>query len=311
MNSLPVELSIGSHRWSVVSGRDRYVDLLADRFRIPLGPAQCDADLKLVVRTDSVARPLSTDRIDVARRGDLVTLSSDPAVLRIERSEGAARAELVVRDPTMSDDLLGYHLWMLVNRSMLELDRFLLHGAALVVDGRTVVVCGMEDAGKSTLATALALEGATVLSEDWLLVTRKDELVLVSGVSSTMRLDDDTCDWLLDGPPAGVTRTTDPQQKLAFDASLIGSSAPAVDHRPDRLYLLTVGDDVAQRPASALSAVRHIVESTKWMLRIGSRDDAGRYLDAVTALVGSVPCVALQRTSRRSDMPRVIEAIRS
>lgn len=60
--------------------------------------------------------------------------------------------------------------------------RHLLHGAALAVDGQTVLVLGGSGTGKSTLAFAAYQRGWPVLADDAVLVCDRDGAVVVHGL---------------------------------------------------------------------------------------------------------------------------------
>lgn len=61
-------------------------------------------------------------------------------------------------------------------------DRLLVHGGAVVVDGRTVLVLGESGRGKSTVALAALEQGWPVLSDDLVILRRAEDGIDVAGV---------------------------------------------------------------------------------------------------------------------------------
>lgn len=88
----------------------------------------------------------------------------------IDGAEALVRAEAAVATPVV-EHRLGATIVPLL---LAERGDLALHAAAVVADGRAVLLCGPTGRGKSTLAAALALGGHTVLSEDGVVVSMAD-----------------------------------------------------------------------------------------------------------------------------------------
>ena len=97
--------------------------------------------------------------------------------------------QMTIRQPEMERTPLSYHLWLIMNRILLLLDRMLLHTAAIALNGNVNLFCGHKGAGKSSISVALGQVGATILAEDHVVLHRKpDHNYVVSGCTSRMRV---------------------------------------------------------------------------------------------------------------------------
>jgi hypothetical protein len=69
-------------------------------------------------------------------------------------------------------------IWHLTRRAIdTRPDELLLHAAAVVLDGRTVIISGRSGAGKSTTAGALIQRGGKYLSDEVVVVDRVGQIV--------------------------------------------------------------------------------------------------------------------------------------
>lgn len=308
----PVGLAIGSHRWNVSSDSPRYVAMLAERYRLtPSQPHDFPDVVANIARRlrDSPAR--TTDQLIVRSTAHGYRLITDPITIELESRDGGYRADVAVTDDSMSDELIGFHLWLLVNRMMLIMNRMLLHAAAVEIDGQTVVICGDSGAGKSTLTVALGLQGGTVLAEDWLLVNCSLPSTTISGVSSVMRLCVDSAERLLPGRLEHAVASTDGKEKRVFDSASLFASAPALEFAPHRIFVLSAGEHDLIEPASPLELTRHLTAAAKWTLRFAERDDYASFLGLAAGFATSVPVYRLRRSTDFRNLPTLVELVRS
>lgn len=288
-----IELRVGRDRWHV--DHERVASLLATVYRIipsdPTGPAD------LVVSSGPPAPHAAEYGDDVAK----VALDLDPDVP-------------VLTVVHLADDIeplrLQHRLWLFVNRALLDLDVAFVHGAAVTIDGRTVIICGPSGAGKTTLAAALGLRGATVHGEDWLLAHRNGADMMISGVSTLMRVTDQTRDLVLASRIDHAERSQDEKHKLVFDASTVFDADPSGLHRPDAIYLLGLDNETAVGPASGLDALRHLVEHSKMCTQLTDPSGYRCYFDIMSALASSAPAWHLRRAEGRDTIDRLIDLVR-
>jgi len=94
---------------------------------------------------------------------------------------------------------LPVHFWGTISALLLALRGFLpIHGTAVEVGGRAVLLCGRSGAGKSTVAANLVALGAKLISDDLsvLRMVPGDVPRLLAGRPG-MRVHRETADWLL------------------------------------------------------------------------------------------------------------------
>lgn len=312
MKTAPVGLAIGSHLWNV-SGNDRVMtDLLAERYR--LTPTEPHVNPHVVAHITYEPRDGQvelSDQLIVQPTENGWRFTTDPITIHFETAAQPQRARIVVTDAAMDTELLSFHLWLLVNRLLLTINRLVMHAASVEIDGQTVVICGQSGAGKSTLTVALGLAGATVLTEDWLLVDTSSSTPTVSGISSVMRLTMDSAERMLAGRLGHAVDSRDGRDKRVFDSGSLFASAAGVDHTPDRLFLLSPGQRTELVAASALDVTRYLADSAKATLRFTDRADFGSFLSVVGAFVSSVPAYHLRRSDDFGDLPQLVDLVRT
>jgi hypothetical protein len=317
----PVGLAIGSHRWNVTGDDPRVIGLLAERYR--LAPTEPHAIAHVIAHIAPIAQDPhepheprqpqaeSSDQLVVRPTPTGFRLTTDPITIHLDTIERPYRVSIVVTDTLMGFELLGFHLWLLVNRMMLIMDRMIVHAAAVDIDGQTLVLCGASGAGKSTLTAALGLAGGTILAEDWLLVDASSPTPTVSGVSPVMRLTADTADHVLAGRLGHAVDSDDGRDKRVFDSGTVFASAPGVDRAPDRLFILAAGHELGLTPASGLDVTRYLADSAKATLRFTDREDYLSFLGLVGTIVSSMPAYHLRRSTDFSDLPRLVDLVRN
>jgi hypothetical protein len=320
----PVGLAIGSHRWNVSGDELSVVALLAERYRLTPTEPHATAHVVAHITRDpqqphdpSEPQAELTDQLVVRPTATGFRLATDPVTIHLDTVERPYRANIIVTDASMADELLGFHLWLLVNRMMLIMGRMVVHAAAIDIDGQTLVLCGASGAGKSTLTAALGLAGGTILAEDWLLADASSSTPTVSGVSPVMRLTAETADHLFAGRLGHAVDSDDGRDKRVFDSGTLFASAPGVDRTPNRLFILNAGHELnaghmpGLTPASALDVTRYLADSAKATLRFTDREDYLSFLELVGTVAASMPAYHLRRSTDFSDLPRLVDLVRN
>jgi hypothetical protein len=295
-------------------GHRRYLDILPTGFRIwPALDDLGDVDLDLVARDGDQRRPPAQELADL---------------FRIESANGATRvstaiSELALGEPTARDASLVVHVedqdpryvdhYVVMNlQKLLQLlGLFRLHGAAMILDGRTYVFLGGKGAGKSTLSLALGRAGAAVLADDQLVVRRSDAGVHVSGVDGGLRLTPETEAHFfarpLDEPLRDYAGTAKKEVRLA-DHVL---AEPGVDHAPHTVLFTRVADDCRLEALPRSVGVRRILQDVLPVHRFAGPADQQDFLALVTAFVQAVDVFELALSPDLRELDSVVSLLES
>ena len=303
---------IGSLRCSVSSDLHGYVDTLAELYRVDVQTGISEsaaADLILEFVESPVSPARETNQLIVEPIPGGHRLTTDAASIEMTHQTGQHHMIVTVTDPGVGRAELSFHFWILLNRALLLLDRLLLHAAAFVVDGRVIVVCGDNGAGKSTLTVAFGLLGASLLSDDSLLVTRRTDRFVVSGLTSQMRVPRETEDRLLAGRVLHRQITEDGRNKRMVDAEQLFTTRLGLDLSPDRLVFLRNGGQTRVSALSGGETLLGLINNTRFTYRFGDTADISDHLDLVADLAMSVPGFEAIRTESLDDLDALVELI--
>lgn len=176
-----------------------------------------------------------------------------------------------------------------------------LHGAAVSVDGRGVLLVGPGGAGKSTTAIAMAAAGATLLADDLCIVERDTGEAVVHPLYRTCKLNADS-DARLEVAASTLGWTAGAKRVVAMDGPLApGTAVPVaavVILRPPGALGGEVRRESPARAAAALGA-------TGLLAALGAIDVADWFGGAL-ALARRVPAYAIELTW---DLGRLTDAI--
>lgn len=158
-------------------------------------------------------------------------------------------------------------------------DRQPLHAAALVREGRAVLLAGPSGSGKSTLAFAAARAGMDVLSEDTVFLQGSPHIRVWGTARGFRLLVDDTHGLIPSGLPARRRRPGDPL-KLHVPLSDLGT--PVGPRAADRCVLCVLGQ---RREAAALRRITAAEAFAALDLRAGGFDLFARSIRPVLARI--------------------------
>src|SRR5581483_5088544 len=227
-------------RLNVFASRPAYLETLGALVRqdIPSRPARpphdVDAELFLVERAAdapdfTAGGPLrdgSIARWEHPRPG-LRELRTGRMRISVLEDRAPAQIRVLVREPQISPRGFRDHLFELLTKLLFSFDRFYVHAAAVELNSKVSVFVGTGAAGKTTTSLWLARAGATILSEDHVLFTRRAGTYLVSGCQETLRLTPRTEQALF---PAGLDAPVHPGDgKKELPAERLVRSAPYRD----------------------------------------------------------------------------------
>lgn len=245
----------------------------------------------MVLIHDPVRPEIHTEALSakVERRGDYASV----------------RIEVVRLDLPHFD--LCVHLAVLFHKLLFLLDRVVLHGAAVDLDGKVCVFLGDKGAGKSTIALRLARAGGTVLGEDHLVLFRRDGSFVVSGCDERSRLTQKTEEFFFDEPLDIVPADFAGTPKKEVPAARLFPSLPYTDVTPDRLFFPHVGERFGAERLSARAMLLELMRATGKLQRFVDPIDRTRFLDFLAAFAPSVDGYALELTSDLSDLDQLVD----
>jgi hypothetical protein len=176
-----------------------------------------------------------------------------------------------------------------------------LHGAAVEVDGRALLLCGPSRAGKTTLAAAFLSAGHRVLSED-LGCCRLSPLPAVLPGPAMLRVRPDVYRRLA-FPGTTVVGWADERVHLALEGNLRGDGRPVplqavvFLRKSDQLRIERIGPKEALRDLWALS------------LKLPEDEDRARCFHGLVHLTAGVPIWNFYRPLTYSDLPTVVHEL--
>jgi hypothetical protein len=175
-----------------------------------------------------------------------------------------------------------------------------LHGAAVEIEGGTVLLCGPSRAGKTTLAAALLGAGHRVLAEDLSCVHSTPSPAVLPG-PALLRVRDDVYQRL--GPPGTVVGRDEDRIHLALDGELRGDGR-AVPLRA--ILLLRDGDELRSERVPAQEALRDL-----WglSLKLPLEEDRARCFHGLVQLTDAVPVWNLYRPLTYTCLPGVLKEV--
>jgi len=313
-------LRFGSFHGRLRSARPEYLEALTQVFGVGLHPlseaqeASRQFDLEIVPAANPTGGP------DAAPIRDLLTLGGPPHAPTI--ATDALRAELrldrlpmeisiTVLRPDQPFPELCVHFVVMIHKILFQLDRVVLHAAAVELDGQVSVFVGNKGSGKSTTCLALAKAGGTVLGEDQIVLRRSGAGYQVSGGDERSRVTERTERHFFAEPLAVPAKDFAGTMKKEIRMGDYFRSAPFQDRKPDRLFFPTVTGSFELRPLKPQQAVRRLLAFTSHFQRFEGGRDQAAYLDLLAGFVASVSCWELSLSDDLADLDRLTGRLRS
>jgi hypothetical protein len=193
--------------------------------------------------------------------------------------------------PFTNEDVVTYLLGPVMGFVLRRRSILALHASAVCIGGQAVALCGESQAGKSTMAAALALRGIPILCEDITPLIEQDGRFHVEPGYPRVCLWPDTVEKLF-GAKDALPQLTPTWEK--FFLALDGRNAKFEEHRQDisAMYVFASRVDEPDAPRietmSAREALLHLVQNTymNWLL---DRKQRAAEFDALGKLVMQVP----------------------
>jgi hypothetical protein len=254
---------------------------------------------------------------DLARR----RLPSRPVVHHpleriIEMHEGIVHAWIYERTPLeayLAVDVdretrpLLLHALMVVLNKLLALEqRYHLHAAAAGFGGSTSLFLGGKGSGKSTISLAAGRAGATVFSEDHVMLRRHEGRFLVSGCDGNMNLTRKTEEHFFERPIEGLLIESASVAKKQIEMESVVRCRPYHESEVAALFFPRLGDVFAIRSLTPEEAVARILAPLVERHRFADQDDEKRFLDVFVELVESCDSWELSLSRDLSELSRLV-----
>lgn len=192
--------------------------------------------------------PVPFDGLVISRSNGRLTICSELVTATLDQCGETWRARVAVRERARSNPFYHVHLSVAFHRMLLALGRAYLHAAAVTVGGRTFVFIGEKGTGKSSIATSLGRAGATILSDDHVLLRSCASVYFVSGCEARARVTAETEAALFEGPLAIRAENFAGTSKKEFLVSDFFASRPHEDAVVDGLLFPRVGLELGVTP---------------------------------------------------------------
>ena len=303
-----------SIRASIEHESDRHaLDAMFKQCLVPLGdgaaPAETEGTLSVArvaewERSDLAAR-VEPDGLLVDRRGATLRVATEVVTASLTRSNTPWHAEVRVRAGSLAHDSLRVHLSVVLHRLLLALDAAYLHAAAVSVNGVAHLFVGEKGAGKTTLCLSLARRGATVLSDDHVLVRRRGNDYVVSGCERLSRVTAQTEAFLFERPLAVDAADFAGTTKKEFTVADHFRSAPFEDTPIHAIHFPRVGRGLASRRRSAMETTVDLLGRTRKSYRPKGPDDVAALLHFWSGLAACAPAYALELSAELEQLTRI------
>jgi len=309
-------LRVGSlaARTSVEHEADRVaLDSMFKQCLVPLGLAAAlsRADGHLAVQRVDAWAPedlslrVEPDGIAVEERGATLSVATERAAASLDRSTAQWTCRVRVLDGELEHHTLRVHLSVVMHRILLALGAAYLHAAAVVIEGETHLFVGEKGAGKTTLCLALARRGGVVLSDDHVLLRRRDGQYVVSGCEQRSRVTAQTESFLFQQPlpiePADFAGTL----KKEFLVADHFRSTPFEDAPVRAMHFPHIGERLNSRRRSAMETTIDLLARTRKSYRPAGNGEVSALLDLWAGLAAAVPAYDLELTANLADLARL------
>ncbi|WP_155006292.1 phosphoenolpyruvate carboxykinase (ATP) [Sphingomonas hengshuiensis] len=273
---------------------------VASEFALPMrladDPAKA-APPDVTIHLGEVAESLATP----AHRGANWTADDRSFLLNLPQigrflAEDGRKITVCPAPETPLDDILVFVTGTAFAAILYQRGAMLLHGSAVVREGRAFVFCGASGAGKSTLAGALVRDGATLLADDVCAIEQPPHggpLVHADGRALRLYPDSIATIGLGDGVGARVRRRIEKFHVRVGDASDAPVAAPLA-----AIYMLAHANAAAPAgitPFPLLDAAQALLHQTYRRRLALAYSDRAQPARRAAALLGHVPVFRLHR----------------
>jgi hypothetical protein len=216
-------------------------------------------------------------------------------------------AYLAIDSSRETAPLLLHSLMVVLNRLLLLQNRFHIHAAAVGFRGFTSLFVGAKGSGKSTISLMLGRAGATVFSEDHVMLRRHEGRFLVSGCDGNMHLTRKTEEHYFEEPVAGRLIESAGVTKKQIDMKSLIDCRPYEETEVTALFFSRLADRFALRRITPEDAVGRMLAPLIERHRFADDKDQESFLDFFVQLVESCDAWELSLSPDLNDLSRLAD----
>jgi len=310
---------LGSWIARVTAEKPLYADMLHSHFRqetvaSPTSERSHDAEIHLMHAPPDVAFAgndgLPEDRLQVSSPDcDRMLLASPLLRASVSRGGSHILIEIQLAGEGVPKNVLNIHFSVTMRRILLWLGLVHMHAGAVVWNDEASLFVGPKGAGKTTTCLRLAKAGATVLSDDHILVKRTHTGVFVSGADRLARILPDAEAHVFEEPLEAPSRDFDGVAKKEFQVSQHFRYSHFNDFALRRIFFLRLGDDCAIRPMSEAEGTVRLMTGARSGFRVSAARDHQSYLDFFAGLSVGKKIYDVTLSKNLQDFRQVLEVI--
>lgn len=209
--------------------------------------------------------------------------------------------------PKASDELLRLPLIGVVLSAVLyQRGHRVLHASAVVVDGAAIAFVGRKGAGKSTMASAMATRGYSILTDDVLAIPEsQDGNIYATAGTAQVKLWPDSFDRV-----ASVAESSSPIYQGARKRLLTGRKNLQGTFPLGSIFILSKAEKLAIRSMRRNDALIEMVRNSFTYRYLRDQPGTATYvLEAYSSIARHVPVKVLQRNADLSRLDEVTGAV--
>ena len=232
---------------------------------------------------------------------DQIVVDVFPHRQEIRETAASPAVPKSTRDHFLSDQVIP--------RVLAHEGRLVLHGAAVRLGDRAIVILGNSGRGKSTLAASFGQHGATLLGDDAAMIDWRDEQPFVTAVYPSLRLLPNSLGALFSERPAtSAVAPYTPKRRLDVAGGVGAGEGPC---RVGAIFAIApqaAGSAIECRPLSIAEACMALIDNS-FALDPSDVDRARAKLREASRLAGAVPAFAIAYPRDYMRLPDVRAAM--
>lgn len=214
---------------------------------------------------------------------------------------------LVFNHPHPLDPLAWrVHVSVVFHKLLLLLGRLYLHAGAVAIHDTASAFIAEKWSGKSTICMWLGRAGATILSDDHIVIRQTVNGVTVSGCEALARVTAATEAVLFPAPLQIEPRDFAGVMKKEFRVGELFPALPYADVPLRRIFFPHVGTKWQLTPLSRRAALTRLLGATSKSHRFSTADDYARHLDYFSKLVRAVEAFDLELSPDLNELNRLV-----